>query len=326
MFNNVYHNARVLITGHTGFKGSWLSLWLSQMGAKITGYSLQPPTDPNHFNLLDIDMTSIIGDIRDTENVRHVFTEHTPDIVFHLAAQPIVRLSYKNPRETFAVNVLGTVNVFEAAREGGTTRAIVNITSDKCYENQEWPWGYRETDPVGGCDPYSASKGCAELVTNCWRNSFFSQEEYGKSHHTLLASGRAGNVIDTLANVGFTLQTQGYSREVEAAADAKGAMTCAEAGSNPWGMVWLFQQFEKADTGGQMEMLSDHPTDQHRVDNLRREFASNPALFGRYSSNIASATPLTAAPRAPITRPISAASQRSTKPKGMFPPGSGYKF
>jgi beta-barrel assembly-enhancing protease len=142
----------------------------------------------------------------------------------------------------------------------------------------------------------------------------------------LATGGRAGNVIDTLANVGFTLQTQGYSREVEAAADAKGAMTCAEAGSNPWGMVWLFQQFEKADTGGQMEMLSDHPTDQHRVDNLRREFASNPALFGRYSPNIASATPLAAAPRAPNTQPINAASQRSTKPKGMFPPGSGYKF
>lgn len=195
MFNNIYQNKRVLITGHSGFKGSWLALWLSQMGAKITGYSLSPPTEPNHFNLLDVDINSIIGDIRDAEKVIQVFKEQQPEIVFHLAAQPIVRLSYKDPIETFSSNVMGTVNIFEASRASGTVRAIVNVTSDKCYENRELPWGYREIDPVGGYDPYSASKGCAEIITGCWRNSFFNLKDYGNTHHTLLASGRAGNVI-----------------------------------------------------------------------------------------------------------------------------------
>lgn len=195
MFNNVYHNKNVLITGHTGFKGSWLALWLLKMGANITGYSLSPPTEPNHFQLLDLTINTIVGDIRDSEKVKQVFREHRPEIVFHLAAQSIVRLSYKDPNETFSSNVMGTINVFEAARESGSVRAIVNVTSDKCYENRELPWGYREIDPVGGYDPYSASKGCSELITSCWRNSFFNLHEYGKIHHTLLASGRAGNVI-----------------------------------------------------------------------------------------------------------------------------------
>jgi CDP-glucose 4,6-dehydratase len=195
MFNHIYHNKKVLITGHTGFKGSWLALWLSQMGAKITGYALQPPTEPNHFHLLDIDINSIIGDVRDAEKVKQVFKEQQPEIVFHLAAQPIVRLSYKDPVETFTSNVLGTINVFEASRASGTVRAIVNVTSDKCYENREWPWGYREIDPLGGYDPYSASKGCSELITSCWRNSFFNLKDYGNAHNTLLASSRAGNVI-----------------------------------------------------------------------------------------------------------------------------------
>jgi len=152
----------------------------------------------SHFHLLDIDINSIIGDIRDAERVKKVFKEHKPEIVFHLAAQPIVRLSYKDPVETFTSNVMGTINVFEAAREIDTLRAIVNVTSDKCYENREWPWGYREIDPVGGYDPYSASKGCSELITSCWRNSFFNtknSKDYGSEHYTLLASGRAGNVI-----------------------------------------------------------------------------------------------------------------------------------
>jgi CDP-glucose 4,6-dehydratase len=182
MFNNIYHNKKVLITGHTGFKGSWLALWLSQMGAKITGYSLQPPIEPNHFDLLDIKINSIIGDIRDAQ-------------IFHLAAQPIVRLSYKEPVETFSTNVMGTINILEATRENGGVRAMVNVTSDKCYENKEWHWGYREIDPVGGYDPYSASKGCSELITSCWRNSFFNLKDYGSAHNTLLACGRAGNVI-----------------------------------------------------------------------------------------------------------------------------------
>ena len=195
MSERIYQNKKVLITGHTGFKGSWLALWLLQMGAKITGYSLKPPTEPNHFHLLKMDINSIIGDIRDAEKVKRVFKEHQPEIVFHLAAQPIVRLSYKDPVETFTSNVMGTINVLEAARETDSVQAIVNITSDKCYENRECSRGYRETDPMGGYDPYSASKGCAELVTGCWRNSFFNLKDHGNTHHTLLASCRAGNVI-----------------------------------------------------------------------------------------------------------------------------------
>ncbi len=195
MFDNIYHNKNILITGHTGFKGSWLALWLSQMGANVTGYSLQPPTDPSHFQLLNIDINSIIGDVRDIDKLKAVFKEQQPEIVFHLAAQAIVRLSYQDPVETMTSNVLGTVNVLEAARASGTVRAIVNVTSDKCYENQEWPWGYRESDVLGGYDPYSASKGCSEIVTSCWRNSFFNPTGYGKTHQTLLSSARAGNVI-----------------------------------------------------------------------------------------------------------------------------------
>jgi CDP-glucose 4,6-dehydratase len=194
MFNHIYHDTKVLITGHTGFKGSWLALWLAQMGARITGYSLRPPTEPNHFDLLGLDIVSMIGDIRDAERLKQAFKECRPEIVFHLAAQPIVRLSYQEPIETFSTNIMGIVNVFEATREIGTVRAIVNVTSDKCYENREWPWGYREIDPMGGYDPYSASKGCSELITSCWRNSFFNPKD-GDGHPTLLASGRAGNVI-----------------------------------------------------------------------------------------------------------------------------------
>jgi CDP-glucose 4,6-dehydratase len=195
MFNNIYHNKNVLITGHTGFKGSWLALWLSQMGAKITGYSLQLPTEPNHFQMLNIDINSIIGDVRDTGKLKQVFREQQPEIVFHLAAQAIVRQSYREPIETFSTNVMGTVNVLEASRASGSVRAIVIVTSDKCYENREWPWAYREIDALGGYDPYSASKGCSELVASCWRNSFFNPKDYGTTHQTLLASARAGNVI-----------------------------------------------------------------------------------------------------------------------------------
>lgn len=195
MFKGIYHNKRVLITGHTGFKGSWLALWLSHMGAEVTGYSLQPPTEPNHFQLLKLDIKSVIGDIRNIDKLKQVFKEQKPDIVFHLAAQAIVRHSYIDPIKTFSSNVMGTINVLEAAREIETVRTIVNVTSDKCYENHEWTWGYREIDPLGGYDPYSASKGCSEIITGCWQNSFFNPKDYGKTHHTLLASARAGNVI-----------------------------------------------------------------------------------------------------------------------------------
>lgn len=195
MLTETYKGLRVLVTGHTGFKGSWLCLWLAEMGAEVTGYALPPPTAPNHFDLLDLPMTSVIGDIRDAGTLAAAVETHRPEIVFHMAAQPLVRLSYHQPQETIDTNVMGTVNLFEACRRTPTVRAIVNITSDKCYENREWVWGYREIDPMGGFDPYSASKGCAELITAAYRNSFFPPDRYGDTHQTLAASVRAGNVI-----------------------------------------------------------------------------------------------------------------------------------
>ncbi|MGD0229663.1 MAG: CDP-glucose 4,6-dehydratase [Syntrophorhabdales bacterium] len=195
LFQGIYDGKRVLVTGHTGFKGSWLCAWLIRLGAEVRGYSLPPPTEPNHFDKLCLGMGSVIGDVRDQEKLRLTFEEFRPDIVFHLAAQPIVRRSYEDPVETFTTNSLGTMNVLEACRAVKTVRAIVLVTSDKCYENKEWSWGYRENDRLGGYDPYSASKACAELIAGSWRNSFFSPEEYGKSHRVLLATVRAGNVL-----------------------------------------------------------------------------------------------------------------------------------
>jgi CDP-glucose 4,6-dehydratase len=194
-FADIYNNKKVLVTGHTGFKGSWLCLWLKKMGAHVTGYALQPETVPNHFNLLNLDISSVIGDIRDFKKVKEVFETVKPEIVFHLAAQPLVRRSYRDPRETYETNIMGTVNVYEAARQSDSVRAIVCVTSDKVYENREWLWGYRENDPVGGYDPYSSSKGCAEIITSSYRNSFFNQEQSSRKNSLLLASARAGNVI-----------------------------------------------------------------------------------------------------------------------------------
>jgi len=195
MFNNIYKNKKVLLTGHTGFKGSWLALWLKKLGADVCGYSLSPPTEPNHFEHLNLDISSEIGNILDIENLEKIFVDFQPEIVFHMAAQPLVRLSYREPRETFETNVLGTVNVLDACRKTASVRVIVNVTSDKCYENKEWIWGYRENDPMGGHDPYSASKGCSEILTSSYRNSFFNLKDYGEKHNVLLASARAGNVI-----------------------------------------------------------------------------------------------------------------------------------
>jgi CDP-glucose 4,6-dehydratase len=194
LFSGVYKGKTVLVTGHTGFKGSWLTLWLHEMGANVIGYSLASPTEPNHMDLLNLDIVSIIGDIRDLALLNQTFATYKPDIVFHLAAQALVRLSYEDPIETYETNVMGTLKVFEACRLNGV-RAIVNITSDKAYENKEWIWGYRENDPMGGYDPYSASKGCADLLANSYRSSYFNTKEYKKSHNTLLATCRAGNVI-----------------------------------------------------------------------------------------------------------------------------------
>ncbi|ESA32562.1 cdp-glucose -dehydratase [Leptolyngbya sp. Heron Island J] len=191
MSSQFWHSKRVLITGHTGFKGSWLSLWLQQLGASVVGYSLEPPTEPNLFTVANLaqGMNSIQGDIRDLAKLQAVMNEYRPEVVLHLAAQPLVRYSYKNPIETYATNVMGTAHVLEAIRTTGGVRAAVMITTDKCYENNEWVWGYREQDRLGGHDPYSNSKACAELVTAAYRNSYFSKD------NVAIASARAGNVI-----------------------------------------------------------------------------------------------------------------------------------
>lgn len=189
-----WRGKRVFLTGHTGFKGGWLSLWLSSMGAKVTGYAMAPNTTPNLFDVLAIDSLiekSHIADIRDLEILQKAMLEAQPDILIHMAAQPLVRYSYENPVETYATNVMGTVHVLEAARKIGPIRATVVVTTDKCYENREWDWGYRENEAMGGHDPYSNSKGCAELVTSAYRNSFFPIQ---KSQNAV-ASARAGNVI-----------------------------------------------------------------------------------------------------------------------------------
>jgi len=194
LFGEIYQDKTILVTGHTGFKGSWLVYWLKQMGANVIGYSLEAPTTPNHLELLNLDIVSIIGDIRDLDKLNQTFEEYKPDIVFHLAAQALVRLSYENPIDTYETNVIGTLKLFEACKKANV-KAIVNITSDKAYENKEWIWGYREIDPIGGYDPYSSSKGCADILTSSYRNSYFNIKEYKKTHNTLLASCRAGNVI-----------------------------------------------------------------------------------------------------------------------------------
>jgi CDP-glucose 4,6-dehydratase len=191
-----WRGKRVFLTGHTGFKGSWLSLWLQQLGAQLTGYALTPPTEPNLFDSVQVGqgMTSIIGDIRDGAALARAMQSAKPEIVIHMAAQPLVRRSYLDPVETYSTNVMGTVHLLEAVRQMPEVRAVVNVTTDKCYENKEWVWGYRENEPMGGYDPYSNSKGCAELVTSAYRNSFFNAN--GNTARTVaLASARAGNVI-----------------------------------------------------------------------------------------------------------------------------------
>jgi CDP-glucose 4,6-dehydratase len=179
------------LTGHTGFKGSWLSLWLESLGSEVTGFSLAPPTTPNLFEVANVarGMTSYISDIRDLSSLQNAMQEAKPEIVIHMAAQPLVRKSYSDPVETYATNVMGTVNLLESVRQTPSVKAVVVVTTDKCYENKEWPWGYRETEPMGGYDPYSSSKGCAELITAAYRQSFFQNHDIG------VASARAGNVI-----------------------------------------------------------------------------------------------------------------------------------
>ncbi|MDE2121812.1 MAG: CDP-glucose 4,6-dehydratase, partial [Betaproteobacteria bacterium] len=184
---------RVLLTGHTGFKGSWLSLWLADLGARVTGFALQPPTQPSLFEQARVAelIDSHHGDIRDYPALLEHLREASPEVVIHMAAQPLVRYSYDHPIETYATNVMGTVHLLEAVRAVTSVRAVLVVTSDKCYENREWLWGYREDEPMGGYDPYSSSKGCAELVTSAYRRSFFAPG----GGRIAVASARAGNVI-----------------------------------------------------------------------------------------------------------------------------------
>jgi CDP-glucose 4,6-dehydratase len=192
-----WNGKRVFLTGHTGFKGGWLSLWLTSMGAKVTGYALAPNTEPSFFVAVKVESDldqSHVADIRDLEKLQKAMTDARPEIVIHMAAQPLVRYSYANPVETYATNVMGTVHVLESIRALDCVRAAVIVTTDKCYENKEWAWGYRENEPMGGCDPYSNSKGCAELVTSAYRQSYFPSEKYAQ-HKVAIASARAGNVI-----------------------------------------------------------------------------------------------------------------------------------
>jgi CDP-glucose 4,6-dehydratase len=193
---NFWQGKRVLLTGHTGFKGSWLSLWLQSAGAELLGYAMQPPTSPNLFEVARVaeGMISVIGDVCDREHLQKVIADFQPQIVIHMAAQSVVRSSYTDPVFTYNTNVMGTVNLLEAIRQISSVRAVVNVTSDKCYENQEWVWGYRENEPLGGYDPYSSSKACSELVTSSYRNSFFHPSEYAE-HGVAIATARAGNVI-----------------------------------------------------------------------------------------------------------------------------------
>ena len=195
-FNFNWKGKRVLITGHTGFKGTWLCLWMQLLSAQVHGYARVPPTRPNLHELADAgaDMEATVGDIRDMDLLQATFERVQPEIVFHLAAQPIVQLAYEDPVETFSTNMMGTVNVLECARQTPSVKSIVVVTSDKCYTNHEWHWAYREKSQLGGRDPYAASKSCAELIVHSYRASYFNPEESGKPT-ALVASVRAGNVI-----------------------------------------------------------------------------------------------------------------------------------
>lgn len=188
---NFWHGKKVFVTGHTGFKGAWLAFILNRFGAQVTGYALEPPTSPNLFELIKLDkeIFSVTGDVRDFDRLKKIFDASRPEVVFHLAAQPIVLEGYKNPAATYSTNVMGTVNILECVRQSSTVKSFLNVTTDKVYRNNEWAWGYRETDTLDGIDPYSNSKSCSELVTACYRRSFFDDNQIA------ISTARAGNVI-----------------------------------------------------------------------------------------------------------------------------------
>lgn len=191
MFDNFFKNKKILLTGHTGFKGSWLTAWLLKLGAQVCGFALEPNTNPSMFRILKLEnkIKHNIGDIRNSLEIEKVVSEFQPEIIFHLAAQPLVRVSYEEPKLTYETNVIGTLNLFEAVRKVDSVKTIINVTSDKCYENKEWVWGYREDEAMGGYDPYSSSKGCVELLSSSYRRSFFEKRNIN------LSTVRAGNVI-----------------------------------------------------------------------------------------------------------------------------------
>lgn len=198
IFSNFYKSKKVLVTGHTGFKGSWLSIWLHELGAEVIGVAYDPFSERDNFVLSGIGnkiKADLRADIRDGRKMKEIFAEYQPEIVFHLAAQPLVRLSYDIPVETYETNVMGTINIMESIRATDSVKVGIMITTDKCYENKEQIWGYRENEPMGGYDPYSSSKGAAEIAIGSWRRSYFNPADYGKKHHVSLASVRAGNVI-----------------------------------------------------------------------------------------------------------------------------------
>lgn len=198
IFNGNFKGKSVLVTGHTGFKGSWLSIWLHELGAEVIGVALEPYSEKDNYVLSGIGKmmkADLRADIRDGKKMIDIFRRYQPEIVFHLAAQPLVRLSYEIPVETYQTNVMGSINIMEAARVTDSVKALVMITTDKCYENREQIWGYRENEPMGGYDPYSSSKGAAEIAIASWRRSYFNPSDYGKKHHVSIASVRAGNVV-----------------------------------------------------------------------------------------------------------------------------------